>query len=340
MSRPTLAALAAAAALLGAVPVSAFERSEDRSCGVCFYWPSRTVPYVVNPPDVGVDGELEASCGGSGVLDAVRLGFAAWSDPTCTDLALADGGVTSTSSFVGYTQAGPNENLVVFRRGICDDLIGQSDPCWRATAAGETCDAIHNCFLTDAVTSRSTIALTTVTYSPSTGRILDADMELVAWDGLVEASLPQSGPPPDGWYFSCAPPSGLPRCTAYEQTGCYSMDLQNTIAHEAGHFIGLAHPCEGANCGDAAMRETTMYPAAQIGEIKKRVLEADDVAGVCTVYPAGAGTPTCASSCEEDSSGCGCGTASPTGLVSALLGLAALAPRLRRRRRQDTIAAA
>jgi len=340
-------AVLAAAILLAAAPAAAYLRSTDE-CGVCFWWPSRAVPFVVNPPDdPAVDGVVEASCGGSPGLDAVRLGFDAWSAPGCTDLALADAGL-STSTFVGYAQGGANENLVVFRRGACQDLVGTSDPCWSQTSGAGTCDNVHNCFLLDKRTTRSTIALTTVTYSPADGRILDADMELVAWDGAA-GTIPQNSTPADGWYFTCAAPgpAAPSRCAAYGDTGCFSMDLQNTVTHEAGHFIGLAHPCENGtvpgvpNCASvpAAVAETTMYPSAAQGEVTKRTLDPDDVAGLCAIYPAGAASPTCPRTCADPSSGCGCGTATPGGSLAALLGLAALAPRVARRRRaaQDTI---
>lgn len=54
-------------------------------------------------------------------------------------------------------------------------------------------------------------------------------------------------------------------------------DLQNTIAHEAGHVLGLAH-----NEDD---RETTMYPTASKGETLKRDLALDDKDGVTYLYP-------------------------------------------------------
>ena len=69
------------------------------------------------------------------------------------------------------------------------------------------------------------------------------------------------------------------------------MGLQNTVTHEAGHFLGLAHPCEAdpgtatANgvpvcSGHPEMASVTMFPSASPGEISKRTLAADDVVGV------------------------------------------------------------
>ncbi|MCA9545141.1 MAG: matrixin family metalloprotease [Myxococcales bacterium] len=52
-------------------------------------------------------------------------------------------------------------------------------------------------------------------------------------------------------------------------------DLQNTLAHEAGHFLGLAHSAEA---------EATMYARATPHETKKRDLHLDDVQGVQRLY--------------------------------------------------------
>jgi MYXO-CTERM domain-containing protein len=51
-------------------------------------------------------------------------------------------------------------------------------------------------------------------------------------------------------------------------------------------------------------------------ETAKRDLAADDIAGVCAIYPPSGG-------------GCGCGVGDPAGAVSLLLALLALRPRRR-----------
>lgn len=56
-------------------------------------------------------------------------------------------------------------------------------------------------------------------------------------------------------------------------------DLQNTITHEIGHFVGLGHPYSDG-------RETsTMYYSASGGETSKRELSEDDINGVNYLYP-------------------------------------------------------
>ena len=95
--------------------------------------------------------------------------------------------------------------------------------------------------------------------------------------------------------------------TTYGQTGCAYMDLQNTVTHEAGHFIGLAH----TQVSGATMNATTAPR-----EVSKRDLASDDLAGVCAVYPHASG-------------GCGCGAGGAFGAASLLLALLALRPRRR-----------
>lgn len=74
--------------------------------------------------------------------------------------------------------------------------------------------------------------------------------------------------------------------------GSGSVDVQSIVTHEVGHFFGLQHPCEpdgrdGAPvCADDDATTVSMYPA-YIGD-EGRSLEADDVDGICFLYPSGA----------------------------------------------------
>ena len=68
--------------------------------------------------------------------------------------------------------------------------------------------------------------------------------------------------------------------------GCASgMFVEDVGTHEFGHFLGLGH----SNVGSA-----TMYPTISYCSQSGRSLDADDVAGIEAIYPAGGETPPAA----------------------------------------------
>lgn len=98
----------------------------------------------------------------------------------------------------------------------------------------------------------STLGLTTVTFNVETGEIYDADMEINSSGRNLSVGDP-------------VPPTGF--------------DLASVITHEAGHFFGLSH---------ATNPTSTMYASYKPGSTALRSLTADDIAGICAIYP----TPT------------------------------------------------
>jgi hypothetical protein len=91
-----------------------------------------------------------------------------------------------------------------------------------------------------------TIALTTVSFIPSTGEIVDADIELNAAEQTFTTS-----------------------------ERAIATDLLSALTHEAGHVLGLAHSDDP---------RATMFPETG-STIRLRTLEPDDQAAICAVYP-------------------------------------------------------
>jgi len=161
------------------------------------------------------------------------------------------------------------------------------------------------------------LALTTVRSVVSTGEILDTDIELNAAN----------------FHFSASDEVVL-------------TDLESTLTHEAGHALGLDHTTDPEATMNGVWRP--------LKRTSLRTLEADDVAGICAIYPAGlAASNACvqAAAADDPASVCravvtprtthstGCGVAQPAAnsgrcwLWNALAIISACVSRRRRRAR-------
>jgi len=109
------------------------------------------------------------------------------------------------------------------------------------------------------------VAITLTRYEPNTGEIVDADIVVNA----AKFSIIEIDPS-----VSCGNNSD-------------THDLENTLVHEVGHFIGFAHVTD---------TDATMFANAKSCETKKRDLSADDLGGLCSVYPAFGPIVTCSPS--------------------------------------------
>jgi len=270
----------------------------------------QTVPYVRTktgdgahclrwPVNAGARGTIhfvQSSTGdpalGNGVFDAVSRSAQTWESQlqACGNLDLAETGQHSASRFVGYTQSGQNENLVLFRLQLCSAVVPPGDSC---VAAGN-CGNAHDCW----DHGSTVVALTTSSYIVSSGELLDADVEMNA--ASATPTIVDSPP--------CSP-GGI-------STSCVANDVQNAVTHEIGHFLGLAHSPDPSS---------TMYASEPLGETSKRVLDTGSKQFVCDVYPAGQVSKDCAPS----SSSSGCSSAGDPGALGPgiLLLLLALAGR-------------
>ena len=150
------------------------------------------------------------------------------------------------------------------------------------------------------------IAVTTVWFAdrgndPTDGQISDADIEVNAVDYTL---------------------TNDPAHAVLRPGTIKIADLENTLTHELGHVLGLAHTCwdhktttppiddTGAPVPDcdspnlsAKIRNATMFPYADDRSVSMRVVGDDDLRGVCDSYPLSGPAPACYGFIEG--SGCG-----------------------------------
>ncbi len=174
------------------------------------------------------------------------------------------------------------------------------------------------------------LAFTSV-YKEPDGRIVEADIDINATDPTLISWANLDPGAPSG--------NGIDR-----------FDLQTVMTHEFGHFLGLSHTCDSGIPGDngdapltgvppcssaspEAAIAAVMYYEIEPNSIAKRLLTADDAAGVCAIYPPDMDPHSCTQNTPDD--GCGCTTAGNGlgwGASTALAALALVVARRRRRR--------
>ena len=267
-----------------------FVRTES-AAGTQVYWASGcALLSIAEEGSTQIAGDTEFQ-----VIDQV---LANWQNGAsdCSEFALVNEGTTKKE--VGFDGV----NIVKFREDLWCRPATKDEPeqCYDQAAAGIT-----------------TLYFVIKEGSDRIGEILDADIEL------------------NGVQFSFAvdgQTSGTAACEA---------DLANTMTHEVGHFLGLDHTCwigNGPRLDDGegnqvpsctsptlsdSITEATMYNFQSCGETKKATLEADDLAGMCAIYPTGQHATTCKPA-DVDLGGCcsvGGTRNSSAGNTPALFGL-------------------
>ncbi|MFW6058128.1 MAG: matrixin family metalloprotease [Persicimonas sp.] len=186
------------------------------------HWNTRCVDYEMSQKgSQNIIDESKGSVELEDLRDEVRRSFAAWTAVDCSDMTLVDGGLSDVQkSSTESVENSDDTNLVIWR-----------DDSWSDVA------------------SANAFALTSVTFNPESGVIVDADIEFNT--EMYDYSITDE------------PPSN-------------HVDLRNTMTHEAGHFIGLDH---------TDVTEATMFATAPLGETDKRNLHHDDIEGICRTYP-------------------------------------------------------
>lgn len=126
----------------------------------------------------------------------------------------------------------------------------------------------------------SAIAVTVLTFACADGQIFDADILM------------------NGGNFDF---------TVRPDTAVDAHDIQNTVTHEVGHLIGFDHTTD---------QTSTMYADATAGESIKRDLSADDVEGICVVYPTGS-EPEVTGGCGDPRTGAAFGPLAAVFLITS-----------------------
>jgi MYXO-CTERM domain-containing protein len=285
-----------------ALPAQAYVRTKN-TADVCTWWSSRARSFQI-------DSQGTPDAPQADVFNAIRLSFQTWGAVSCSDLKFSEEPLSTDPHLrlVGYTSGGTNHNLVLFRTQACRDVVPTNDPCHSSGGCGNA----YDCW--DDVHGDAVIATTTTTSNRFSGEIFDSDIEL------------NNAPAANGTKFTFTALDG-PRCITPLDTGCVRIDVQNTVTHEAGHYLGLDHTPDP---------DATMYASAPSGETSKRTLATDDVNGICAIYPRGAQTVTCGSAggnLTQSTGGCGC-SHGQTGPGAALAALLLLVQGIRRSRRR------
>jgi Matrixin len=288
----------ALALVLGADPYVRTRVNTDDPNSHCLLWENPSITF--NQDLVGTG---DVPDGAQSEFTAFRAAVTTWqaAASTCSSLVLTDGPRISDRK-IGWEEGSPvNRNAVIFRQRDCNGVVPKGDSCWTEL----TCQNKHDCW--DG--NDGTIALTTTTYHPDTGHIFDAD---------IEAN--------DAHFFFTVVNS--PKCSGNPDPTCVATDVQNTMTHELGHALGLAH---------APLSSSTMYATSPPGDLDKRVLDSGSQQYLCDAYPKNGIPLDCVtlrarSSLGELNSSC---AAAPGGVLTGLLVAGAgwtLATRRRRRR--------
>ncbi|PZR16023.1 MAG: matrixin [Archangium gephyra] len=263
----------------------------DDPMSQCLWWPENTAIVLHqnnagNPENNGTE------------FAAFGKAVTAWQTQlnSCSSLTIADGTRTDSRQ-TGLFDDQDNQNVILFRQTKCTDSVAPTDACWKEE--NDDCGTKYDCWQHQA----AAIAITTTSYNPKTGRILDSD---------IEFNTPS-------FVFTTVDSPPCPSVELVSQS-CVASDIQNTATHELGHLLGLSH------IGQAM---STMAPSAKLGETSKRLLDSGTARFVCEVYPAGKPSRTCVLKTVEPTLGKSSGCSSAP---VAFVGLA-LATLLRRRRR-------
>lgn len=196
--------------------------------GKLAYWPSGVVQYRFNTTASGYFGSgHDASGTATDEFDPIRNSFSAWTSLTGLNLS-----VSELSSTTLDPDSGDRINTIKW--------IGSS---WRNLGFHPPSNAL---------------AVTLLSFSSTTGQILDADIYFNAenfhW-AVVDSGSENS-----------------------------YIDVANIATHEIGHLFGLDHSSETLGESDPDLRDATMFYASRSGETSRRTVHTDDENAIRSLY--------------------------------------------------------
>lgn len=231
------------------------------------FWNNRCFHYRIgaqgspNTPERTEDAAIEASFATwRRVSDACGSGWRFFRD--------AD--VPVSQYRIGYERGQPNDNVIVWRTTHCRDVVPVDHPC-RADpdTAHVVCANEFQCFYEN---DDGVIALTSSTYNTRSGLVYKVDVE---FNATPKRGLSAVDALPNLFTTVDSPVCSSPLEANSE---CVATDIQNTMTHEIGHVLGLAH---------VTPSESTMYESADFGELSKRVIDPGSAQGLCETSPPG-----------------------------------------------------
>lgn len=202
------------------------DENECDTNGKPLSWPSSCVSYSIQ-----VDGSEKRAITKDQLAAVVDTAFQTWLEVNCNQKTVslsAERYPDATCDQAEYNSNDGNANVWMFR-----------DKNW----SGDPADPESGGF------DASALAVTTVTFAPSSAAIYDVDVELNS--DQASFTLPDQAP---------------------------RADLLSIVTHEAGHFLGLNHSLHN---------DATMYYSYRQFDTSQRTLNDDDVAGICATYPEG-----------------------------------------------------
>ncbi len=226
----------------------------------------------------------------------------------CTDFRFVKGPPTTQTAV-----AKDGVNLVVFRTSRCSDVVPALDPCLTVPRA---CAAKYNCWDYEF----STAGYTT--------HVVRRDDRSRSANGHGAVRGGRHVPRRSGRTSRARSPAA-DACTSVRPDRLQRGGRPAVVTHEAGHVLGLDHVCS-----DEFRYPTTLCPSAapvmtpSVGNVSaSRRSPPTTSTGICTIYPLGGATLTCAPPDPPSSGGCACGGGA--GIASLL---AVFAARRRSRR--------